>query len=327
MAYSSRYTVVADSSLLKLINLQYGIKGEKIRLYRTSQGRVFFIQCPDGRKVFKLYPPSRTDAAVQSTHIISYLAGCGYPVVQIIPAVSGDLYITADEPEGRCAGVLFEYASGVCIGYLHRWRENNPPDVHPLTRQFGRQVGRMHRLMEQYKGPLVYRGAKHFFDDLYEILRGDGYDGANTRDFMEYGNELKAMLENLPRGFYHADMHPGNTKYRGGLFTWMDFDKACESYRVMDFGWLLETDWVYFHDESIERSRRLFDEVYAGYGAERELTGAEIAAVYHCVAAVHYEAIVLDRLLGDKPLNPKILDREHDWLMRWRESCHKLTRG
>ena len=53
MEFSNRY--VAESDLLAYINKQYGIRGERIRLYRTSGGRVFFIQCPAGRKVFKLY--------------------------------------------------------------------------------------------------------------------------------------------------------------------------------------------------------------------------------------------------------------------------------
>ena len=144
MEFTKRY--VAKSDLLTFINQQYAIKGERIRLYRTSQGRVFFIQTPTGRKVFKLYLPTVTDAAIQTTRIITYLDGCGYPIVKLIPTLSGTLYITVERSEGSCVGVLFEYASGTCIGYLHRWRENNPPPIHRLTRLFARQVGQMHRL-------------------------------------------------------------------------------------------------------------------------------------------------------------------------------------
>ena len=82
MEFSKRY--VAESGLLAFINKQYAIKGERIRLYRTSQGRVFFIQSPSGRKVFKLYVPTVTDGAIQTTRIIPYLDGCGYPIVKII---------------------------------------------------------------------------------------------------------------------------------------------------------------------------------------------------------------------------------------------------
>ena len=73
MDLKKRY--VAESDLLKFINQQYAIKGEKIRKYR---GNVFYIQSPTGRKVFKLYPPSCTNEAIQTTHIIPYLDDCGF---------------------------------------------------------------------------------------------------------------------------------------------------------------------------------------------------------------------------------------------------------
>jgi len=179
--------------------------------------------------------------------------------------------------------------------------------------------------MGHYDGDIIHRDEINFFDNLFSLMSRDNYDKAKARNIEEYGNELRAMLRNLPAGFYHADMHPGNTKYCNGKFTWMDFDKACISYRIMDFGWLLETDYVHFHDESLERSRRLFDEVYAGYSMEQTLTDKEIAAVFHCVAVVHYEANVLDATMRNGCVIPHILDREHEWLMRWRECCNKLV--
>ena len=321
MDFSKKY--IAESDLLTLINQQYAIKGEKIRLYRTSQGRVFFIQTPCGLKVFKLYLPTVTDEAIQTTRIITYLESCDYPVVKIIPAVSGELYVTAEQPEGKCIGVLFEYASGICIGYLHRWRDNK--SVHPLAKLFGKQVGQMHRLMADYNEPLIHRGSKeHIFDDMILQMRKENYDEAKVRDLEEYSNELWAILSKCPAGFYHADMHSGNTKYRNGKFTWMDFDKACMSYNVMDFGWLLETDWVHFREESLARSLQSFDAVYAGYSMERTMTEHEITAAIHCVAMVHFEALSMHVKMYGTGVAPHIADREYDWLMRWRERCSKL---
>jgi len=109
---------VAESNLLTQINAQYAIKGERIRLYRTSQGRVFFIQTPTVRKVFKLYRPTVTDAAIQTTRVITYLDNCDYPIVKIIPTTSGELYVNVEQPEGICVGVLFEYASGIAQAFI-----------------------------------------------------------------------------------------------------------------------------------------------------------------------------------------------------------------
>ena len=324
MDFSKHY--VTESDLLTLINQQYAIKGEEIRLYRASQGRVFFIQSPTGRKVFKLYLPTNTDGAIQTTHIISYLDKCDYPVVKIIPTVSGELYTTVEMSEDICVGVLFEYANGICIEYLHRWSSNKQPLVHPLTKQFSRQVGLMHRLMESYDGPtLVHRGNKErIFGDMIWLMRRDNCDETQIRDLEEYGDELWDILKKCPTGYFHADMHTSNTKYRGGKFIWMDFDRASISYPIMDIGWLLETDWICFHEESLYRSRELFDEIYAGYTMERQLTDGEIAAVFHSVAMIHYEGVASDAILKNRKLEKWLMNREHDWLMRWREACSKL---
>ena len=183
MAFSKHY--VAENSLLTFINTQYAIKGERIRLYRSMMTRVFFIQTPTGRKVFKLYRPAAKDRAIQTTNIIPYLDSCGYPVVQIIPTTTGALYISVEQPEGTCVGVLFDYTAGICIWALEKgdgWVMN------PLTREFSKSVGRMHRLMEQYDKTLIHRGTEYYFDCLVWLLHRDNYDETKIRDFEEYGN-------------------------------------------------------------------------------------------------------------------------------------------
>jgi len=326
MEFPKRY--VAESGLLTLINQQYAIKGEKIRLYRTSQGRVFFIQTPSGRKVFKLYLPTVTDAAIQTTRIITYLDRCEYPIVRIIPAISGELYIIVERPEGSCIGVLFDYASGICIWSYDDKHGHEKDYINPFIKAFSKQVGQMHRLMDSYKQPLIQRGSKEtIFGVMISQLRQDNYSEARIRDLEEYANELWAILSKCPAGFYHADMHPGNTKYRNGVFTWMDFDKACMSYNVMDFGWLLQTDWLSYNNQekSVKKSLRLFEEVYAGYSMERTMAENEIKAAIHCTAIIHYEGLGLYAKMHNAGYATWLADREYNWLMRWRECCSKLV--
>jgi Ser/Thr protein kinase RdoA (MazF antagonist) len=261
------------------------------------------------------------DRAIQTTDIIPYLDGCGYPIVQIIPTISGSLYIEVEQPEGICVGVLFEYAAGTCIWTLEKgdgWVMN------PLTKELSKSVGRMHRLMEQYDKPLIHRDAEHYFDRMVLLLRRDNYDETKIRDFEAYGNELRNILTKLPEGFCHGDPHAGNTKYRFGQFTWMDFDNASKSYPILDIGWMIETSYVVFKKESLDQSRRMLEEVYAGYTAERTLTDDEVAAALHSVAIMHFGSIVQTALMGHKYYTPQIVNREHDWLMRWREACSKF---
>ena len=319
---ASKYT--ANCGLLDIINQHYAVKGEKIRLFRLSGGQVFFIQTPTGRKVFKLYRPCYTDGAVQTTHILPYLNDCGYPVVQIIPSVTGELFIYLNRPEGRCVGILFEYAKG---RFMELWDGNfeEPPCFHPLTKQFSRQMGLLHRLMEDYEGPLFQKSGEHFFNNMIYCLRRDNYDEAKTRDFEEYGNELRHMMEKCNAGYLHGDTHTGNIKYLGGKFIWMDFDNASLSYPVIDLSWLINhSGFPVFDRSEFDVMRRLFDEIYAGYSVERMLTDHEIASVFHFVAVIFY-GNGNDLMYENKTVDNVFMDRHHDWLMRWREACCKLV--
>jgi Ser/Thr protein kinase RdoA (MazF antagonist) len=320
----NKYSGISNNDLLGQINRRYGIKGEQLRLHRDSGGRVYYIACPEGRKVFKLYRPIHTQEAIQSTRVIEYLDGCGFPVVKIVPTPDGELFIALDTPLGWQMGVLFEFAQGQCIGFLHRWRDGKEPPIHPKAGEFGRSVGLMHRLMDGYAGPLEPKGRERYIGDLIRLLRRDRQDEGKIRDLEDYGNALWASVERLPRGFCHGDMHTGNTVVRHGQFTWMDFDRVSASHPVIDVGWLADgTDFNVFDDGALDRSRRLFDALYAGYSRERVLTDGEISAVFGCTAIIHYDLIASIVIANNQQVRKEFVDEQHDWLMRWRKLCAK----
>jgi Ser/Thr protein kinase RdoA (MazF antagonist) len=266
-----------------------------------------------------------SEAAIQSTRVIAYLESCGLPVVKIIPAIDGEQYITLDTPLGRQIGVLFEFAQGRSIGFLHRWRDNKEPLIHPKAGIFGRSLGHMHRLMEGYEGNLKLKGRERYIDDLIWLLRRDCHDESKIHDLEDYGNALWASVARLPGGFCHGDMHTGNTIYRNGQFTWMDFDRVSHSHPVIDVGWLAAdgSDFNVFDDSALDRSRRLFDALYAGYSRERTLTDTEIAAVFGCAAIIHYDLFASIVIANNEQVRKDFFDEQHDWLMRWRELCEK----
>jgi len=308
--------------LLGLINENYAVRGEGIRLHRESAGQVYYVDSPAGRKVLKLFRPTLTGEALQSAEIMEYLDGRGFPVVKIIPTLGGDTHIAVETPEGPCAAILYEFAKGRDIGFLHRWQSGKQPLIHPKAAQLGEAVGRMHRLMDEYPGALIRKGKARYIDDFIFALRRDGYDPGKIRDLEEYGNELWAAVDALPPGFCHGDMHTGNTAYRGGVFTWMDFDRASLSRSVVDVGWLADgTDFNNFDDGAFDRSRRLLDALYEGYSKERPMTDAEIAAVLPSVAIIHYDLFGEFLNAWGETARTASIDEQHDWLMRWREAC------
>lgn len=318
--------ISSNRELLDAVNRLYAARGEAIRLYRESAGFVYYINCPDGRLVLKLYRPSQAEAAVRSTGIIRYLSDCGFPVVRIVRSAEGNDWECFDMPDGRRVGVLFEFAKGRCVGFLHRWRDGRQPPVHPKAAQIGRAVGRMHNLMAGYRGELPVKGRERYIDDLIFLLERDGHDPALIRDFREYGDELWAMVSALPAGFCHGDMHTGNTRYRGGVFTWMDFDRAALSHPVIDVGWLTDaTDFNRFDAGALDRTRSLFDALYEGYAQERPLTDAELRAVFPAVAVIHYDLISSMLLMRGERLSKALAEEQRGWLMRWRELCARMN--
>ena len=182
----------------------------------------------------------------------------------------------------------------------------------------------MHRLMDNYGEPLSCRGKKEYFDDMIYFLRRDHFDESMTRGIEEYGNELWRMMARCTSGFCHGDMHTGNTKYLGGQFIWKDFDRAGLSYPVYDLSWLANcTDFVVFNEKALNVSRRLFDEIYAGYCVEQTMTDNDIVAVFHFIAIIHLDAN--DIILKNRTVDRSFMAQQHDWLMRWREACGKLA--
>jgi Ser/Thr protein kinase RdoA (MazF antagonist) len=319
-----RSRLMDTNVLLTLVNENYAVRGEGIRLHRESAGRVYYINAPDGRKVLKLFRPTLTKEALQSAEIMNYLDGRGFPVVKIVPTISGEAHIAVETPEGPCVAILYEFAKGRDIGFLHRWRDGKQPLVHPKAAMLGEAVGRMHRLMDEYPGEIIRKGKPRYIDDFIFALKRDGCDPAKVRDLEEYGSELWALVEPLPAGFCHGDMHTGNTAYRGGVFTWMDFDRASVSRPVIDVGWLSDgTDFNNFDDGAFDRSRKLLDALYEGYSRERPMADAEIAAVLPAVAIIHYDLFAEFANARGETLTRDAMDEQHGWLMRWREACAK----
>ncbi|MCL1859040.1 MAG: hypothetical protein FWF92_07375 [Oscillospiraceae bacterium] len=59
---------------------------------------------------------------------------------------------------------------------------------------------------------------------------------------------------------------------------------------------------------------------------ERTLTDSEITSVLHLIPVIYYGCLVTSVVMcgENEKIDPQQMDREHDWLMRWREACNKL---
>jgi Ser/Thr protein kinase RdoA (MazF antagonist) len=184
-------SVTDYGEILNVINSAYNINGSGIKLHRTSGAKVYYIDCDNGKSVFKLYRNIHTPDALQTIRIITYLRHRGYPCVPIIPTADGKTHITMDmQGEEGCVGVLSEFVEGDVSFALDEVKEDNSLWIHPDFDTFGQQIGTLHRLMDSHDGQLLHRGKEYYIDRFISLLRRDRYSDEKTAMLERYGNEL-----------------------------------------------------------------------------------------------------------------------------------------
>ena len=307
------------SSLLAAINNHYRINATKLYLYRDMIGSVYFLESDDRRYVFKLFRCEATDQALQSLEVISYLRNFDYPVVPIVPMAesveSGALYMMLEMPEGKRAGVLYEFLEGMV------------PDFAADITAVGRQIGRLHNLMADYPKPLIKRGKSFYIDRYINLMKAYGYSNAKISDLADYGDKLWRSMEQLPGGFCHGDLHSGNMIKAGERFILFDFDIASHAYPVIDAATLSDrTNFNRLDDSAYDNTRRMFERFYQGYSKERVLSDCEAEAIFDFIAIRHYElnATITEYRLplrGTSWMSDAGFDEQYEWLMRWRKMC------
>lgn len=300
------------AELLRLLNVCYGLSLEDICLHREMIGRVYYAKSGEKGYVLKLYRPFNTEQALQSISILEYLRLKDYPAVTVVPTADSSLFLELSAPDGQCVGVLYDFVQGT------------EPDLCAEISQVGRQVGELHRLMEQFPKDLVRRGKEFYIDRFLTILQQLEYPDARVKELSDYGREMWARIEQLPKGFCHGDMHSGNMLQTGpGVYILFDFDVSSMASPVVDVASLSnKTHFNRYEESSYEVTVQELDRFYQGYSLNRILSDAEIAAVFDFVAVRHYELIAtITECQGLEGLSESFLNQQYEWLMNWRNLC------
>ncbi len=312
-------TSSADTdSLRDILNTCYPVHVDHIFLHRDMIGYVHIVESPINhgtrKYILKLYRPFDTENALRSIGILEYLKRQEYPVVSIIPTKAGISHVVIDTPKGKSIAILFDFLDGP------------EPDLQTEIVDLARQVGRLHQVMETYPHPLPYRG-KHFYVDRYlSILQELDYPPSRIADLSAYGSECWSRLECLPAGFCHGDLHTGNMRQSAqGRYVLFDFDIASRTHSLIDIATLCDaSDFNRFDPAAYDRTRQVFEHFYQGYRREREISSAEIAAIFDFIPIRHYEIIAtITQCQGLEELSRAFLDEQYDWLMRWRDRCKR----
>jgi len=275
-------------------------------------GRIFIAKSNAQRYVLKIFRDFNTALALQSIDIIKYLVENNYPVVSMIPAKNGELYIKIDLPEGECIGILYDFIEG------------SEPDLYTKISEIGEQIGEVHNLMSKFPGKIVLHDKEFFIDRFTKILQKLEYDPAKINVLENYGMELWSRIGSLPKGFCHGDLHSGNMfQNRSNQFILFDFDAAALASPIVDVASLCNcSDFNVLEKSSYNATRSLFERFYQGYSRKRDLTDLETSCIFDFIAVRHYELIsTIVECQGLKCINKSFLDEQYSWLINWRSIC------
>lgn len=298
--------------ILNVLADSYNINFSSLELLREG-GCVSYCVWSENEKYFmKIIPSAFMDTAKQSLSILMYLEEKGFPSPHIISTKNGFPYIEVDEPGCKTFWVLFDFIDGrePCEG----------EDVETI----GALVGQLHCIMREYKGRLPERGKEFFIDRYINILKKKNYDENKTKMFREYGDTLWKSVEKLPRGYCHGDMHRGNIlRTSSGKYNLLDFDTSCNAFPIYDIMIMCNsTNYFDFDEKGYQKAKSTYESFLKGYTKYRILSDMELKSFYDLIAIYHYQlqATIIE-IYGLDCIDEKFLDKQLDWLMRWRGQC------
>jgi len=297
--------------ILNALNERYPMRFDRHELLRDGGSTSYAVFSGGDKYFLRAIKPAFFDTAVRGADIQAFLHNQGFPVPPVIRAKDGKPYVqTAD-------GLLILYA----------FVEGGESDPERDAEEIGALTGRLHNAMKGYRGGLVKRD-KHFYVGRYvEILKKKQYP--KTDEFKTYGNELWEKVKDLPRGYCHGDMYCGNIhKTPGGAHYILDFDTSCEGFPMYDPALICNrTDYFNYDENGYERSKAVFSRFLPEYLKYNPLEIEGIDAFFDFIALYHFalQATIIE-MYGLDCVDGLFLDRQLDWLYKWRAQCERGTR-
>lgn len=292
--------------ILNLLNAHYPLRFDKHEQLRDGGSTSYAVYSGGDRYFLRVIKPAFFDTAAKGADIQAFLHDKGFPVPALIHTKSDSLCVQTE----NALYLLYEFIEGV---------ESDPEqDVEAI----GVLIGKLHNVMKDYTGGLVKRD-KHFFIGRYiDILRKRQYP--KTDEFQAYGDAVWHKIKDLPHGFCHGDMYSGNIhKTPDGRLYLLDFDTSCEGFPMYDVTLICNRTHYFDFDESgYGESKEALSRFLPGYLKHNPLSEIEMNAFFDLIALYHFslQATIIE-MYGFDCVDNAFLDKQLDWLYRWREQC------
>jgi len=298
------------ADILQILNSHYPMRFTRAEFLREGGNTSYAVFAGSEKYFLRVIKPMYIEGAVQGADIQAFLGERGFPVPPILFTEDHALYVSGSGPEGKQLYILYEFIEG------------GGADPERDAEALGALVGRLHRTMKDYPGALVEHGRHCYIGKYIGILREKQYP--RTDEFAAYGEALWEKVRDLPRGYCHGDMYDGNFhKTPGGEIYVLDFDTSGEGVPIFDPALICnKTHYFKFHRNGYARTRRVFERFLPEYLKHSPLSQAEIDAFYDMIAL--YRFALQARVIEDNGIDcvdDAFLDRQLDWLYRWRKQC------
>jgi len=295
-------------NILNILNSFYNMNFTDISKIRDAGSVSYTVYSGSLRYFLRVIKPSFIDTAFSGANIQAFLCSKGFPVPPIIYTKDNQPCIRTDNG----LFILYEFIEG---------KDSNPEQD---AKAIGELIGRLHNTMKNYTGELKDCDRQFYIVRYIDILKRKQYP--KTDEFVTYGNTLWDSVKDLPRGYCHGDMYDGNIyKTSDRKFYILDFYTSCYGLPMYDIALICnKTHYFNFDESGYLKSKEILAHVLPGYLKFSTLTKTEINAFYDLIALYHFalQATVIENN-GLDCVNNAFLDKQLDWLYRWKNQCER----
>lgn len=227
-----------EPAILREATARYGIEEGRIRPLDGFESFIYEVDRHGSPYILRLaHSLRRTEDLIQGeVDWINHLAAGGPSVARAVASERGRLVEVIDDGQG---GAFLATSFVRAVG-KPPWEVGWSPR---LIADYGRLLGRMHRLSQEYE-PTSPRWRRPHWDDpmLLEVERFLPPEDVAIGDrFRELMTRLRALPQDAPSyGLIHQDAHGGNLLVdETGTITLFDFDDCVYSWFVNDIAIVL----------------------------------------------------------------------------------------